>query len=64
MTSEPEFTAEQITEAIAVAIKAQAFKVVPGLIRLLALQDPHQAQIVYDSLTAVLDSSSGSGSAT
>lgn len=45
-----EFTAEQITAGIAKAIKARDFEAVPGLIRLLALQDPDAAQSVLDAV--------------
>lgn len=60
---EPKFTADEICTGIASAIKAHDFPAVIGLLKLLALQDPHQAEVVYTSLLAVLDGSDeGSGS--
>lgn len=44
-----EFTSDQITETIATAIRDREFEVVPGLIRLLAVQDPGRAQEVLDT---------------
>jgi hypothetical protein len=49
MTSH-EFTSDQITETIAHAIRERDFEVVPGLIRLLAVQDPGRAQDVLDTV--------------
>ena len=46
-----EFTDEQISEAIAKAIGERDFEAVPGLIKLLALQNPSLAQEVYDLIT-------------
>lgn len=46
-----EFTDEQITDAIAAAIRDHEFHAIEGLIRLLALQSPSKAQEVYDLLT-------------
>lgn len=45
-----EFTSDQITETIAIAIRDREFEVVPGLIRLLALQDPGRAQLILDTV--------------
>jgi hypothetical protein len=45
-----EFTADQITESIANAIRDREFEVVVGLIRLLALQDPDRAQLILDTV--------------
>lgn len=47
-----EFTSDQITETIAGAIRDREFEVVPGLIRLLAVQDPDRAQEVLDTIEA------------
>jgi len=47
-----EFTSDQITETIATAIRERDFEVVPGLVRLLALQDPNRAQEVLDTIQA------------
>lgn len=40
---EPEYTDEQIEEAIALALHKQDVKAVPGLLALLALQNPERA---------------------
>lgn len=45
-----EFTSDQITESIANAIRDRDLEVVPGLIRLLALQDPGRAQLILDTV--------------
>jgi hypothetical protein len=45
-----EYTSDQITETIAVAIRERDFEVVPGLIRLLAMQDPGRAQLILDTV--------------
>jgi hypothetical protein len=45
-----EFTSDQITETIATAIRERDLDVVPGLIRLLALQDPGRAQLILDTV--------------
>lgn len=47
-----EFTSDQITETIANAIRDRDLEVVPGLIRLLAIQDPGRAQEVLDTIQA------------
>lgn len=44
-----EFTPDEITEGIAQAIHDRQFDVVPGLIGLLAIQDPKRAQDVLDT---------------
>jgi len=49
-----EFTSEQIIQGIAAAIREHDFKVVPGLIKLLALQDPVQAQDLLESMKHVM----------
>ena len=48
-------TPEQVMEGIANAVKARDFEAVPHLITLLAFKDPHQAQLVYDGITLMLD---------
>lgn len=45
-----EYTSDRITETIATAIRERDLHVVPGLIHLLALQDPGQAQDVLDTI--------------
>ena len=42
--TEPEFTDDQICDAIADALKEKNFKVVTGLMHLLAIQSPHKAE--------------------
>jgi len=49
-----EWTPDQITRLIAEAVKARDLKAVPHLIALLALRDPHQAEVVRESMLAVL----------
>jgi hypothetical protein len=49
-----DFTADEITEAIASAIKACDFPAVEALLRRLAVTDPAQAQRVYDTIQAGL----------
>lgn len=44
-----DFTSDQITESIAFAIRERDFVVVPGLVGLLALQDPDRALEVLDT---------------
>ena len=51
-----DWTADQITASIAQAIKARDFPAVVALLKMLALKDPHQAEVVYQSLLAVLES--------
>jgi hypothetical protein len=51
----PEWTADQITEAIALAIRAHDFKAAVSLIRLLAVRDPRRAEVVFESIGAMLD---------
>lgn len=52
MTSRHEFTSEQILDAIAEAIRARDLDAVPGLVALLAIQDPAAAQAVLDTVEA------------
>jgi len=53
------YTAEQITAGIAEAVKARDFPAVVSLLKMLAVRDPRQAEVVYESMLAVLDGSSG-----
>lgn len=46
----PEFTDDQIETAIADAIRDGDFEAVPGLLKLLALQNPAHAQQIYDAI--------------
>ena len=50
-----DWTADQLMTLIAEAIKARDLEAVPHLITLLAFKDPHQAQLVYDGITLMLD---------
>ena len=50
-----EWTADQLMTLIAEAIEARDLEAVPHLITLLAFKDPHQAQLVYDGITLMLD---------
>lgn len=50
VVSAEEFTTEQITDAIARAVREHEFDVIPGLVRLLAWRDPGLAQRVLDAL--------------
>ena len=52
---EPKFTSAEICSGIASAVKAHDFPAVISLLKLLAVQDPHQAEVVYESMLAVLD---------
>jgi hypothetical protein len=42
--------ADRLTEGIANAIRAHDFDAVAGLLKVLAITDPHRAQAVYDTL--------------
>jgi hypothetical protein len=48
--TEHEFTPDQIEEGIAHAVRDREFTVIPGLVRLLAVQSPERAQRVLDAL--------------
>ena len=54
-----DYTPEQITAGIAEAVKARDFPAVVSLLKMLAVRDPRQAEVVYESMLAVLDGSSG-----
>ena len=45
---------EQVMDGIAKAVKAHDFEAVNALLRVLAVKDPHQAELVYGSMLAVL----------
>jgi hypothetical protein len=49
-----EFTADQIMQGIPAAIKAKDFKAVVALLKMLAMVDPYKAELVYESMLAVL----------
>ena len=53
--ADDQYTPAQIEEGIANALKARDFPAVVSLLKMLALRDPHRAQVVYDSMTTVLD---------
>jgi hypothetical protein len=46
---------EQIMGGIAKAVKAHDFEAVNSLLRLLAVKDPEQAEVVYKAMLAVLE---------
>ncbi len=48
-------TPEEIMQGIAKAITAKDFPAVVALLKLLAVKDPCQAEVVYTSMLAVLD---------
>jgi len=48
--SEIPWTAEQLTESIAKALKARNFEAVTDLLRLLAVVDPSRAQDILDMI--------------
>jgi hypothetical protein len=50
-----QYTATQIEEGIAEALKARDFPAVVSLLKMLAVRDPHRAKVVYESMTTVLD---------
>jgi hypothetical protein len=55
MTDVRQYTPAQIEEGIAEALKARDFPAVISLLKMLAFRDPHRAQVVYESMTTVLD---------
>lgn len=57
--ADQKFTSDEICSGIASAVKARDFPAVISLLKLLALQDPHQAEVVYQSMLAVLDGRAG-----
>lgn len=54
-----DWTAGQITEGIALAVKERDFEAVVALLRMLALKDPHKAEVLYQSMLAVLGTTKG-----
>lgn len=48
-----DWTADQLMTLIAEAIEAHDLEAVPHLIALLAFKDPHQAEVVHQSILAV-----------
>jgi hypothetical protein len=44
------FTPDQVMAGIAAAIQARDWEAVEGLLKILAVKDPFQAQLVYDML--------------
>lgn len=50
MTNPPEFSDDQIIAAVASAIRDNRFDVIPGMIRVLALQSPDAAQALLDTI--------------
>lgn len=50
-----EYTPEQLTEAIASAIRDRDFPVIPYLVTLLAVKDPEAAQQVLDAIEAGIE---------
>ena len=55
MAKVSDYTPTQIEEGIAEAVKARDFPAVISLLKMLALRDPHRAEVVYESMTTVLD---------
>ena len=55
MAKVSDYTPAQIEEGIANALKARDFPAVVSLLKMLACRDPYRAQVVYESMTAVLD---------
>jgi len=49
-----DYTPDQITAGIAEAVKARDFPAVASLLKMLAVRDPRQAEVVYESMRAVL----------
>jgi hypothetical protein len=55
MADVQQYTATQIEEGIAEALKARDFPAVISLLKMLAFRDPRRAKVVYESMTTVLD---------
>ena len=55
MASVHQYTAAQIEEGIAEALKARDFPAVVSLLKMLACRDPFRAEVVYGAMTAFLD---------
>ncbi len=56
-----EYTATQIEDGIAEAVKARDFPAVVSLLKMLAIRDPHRAEFVYEAMMAVLDAGKSAG---
>jgi hypothetical protein len=54
--SDPAVVIETLLTGIAKAIEAHDFEAAVALIRLLAVRDPHTAELVHESIRAVLES--------
>jgi hypothetical protein len=52
----PEFSDAQIIAAIGAAVRAHDMKAVAGLMRLLALQNPREAQLLADAIELLAES--------
>lgn len=50
-----ELTPDQIVDAIIGALRDREFHIVPGLLRLLATQDPHRAERLLDTMLGGLE---------
>lgn len=50
-----EFTDEQIERGIRLALQKQNVEAIPGLITLLAIQNPHRADVVRQTILYGLD---------
>lgn len=46
----PDYTADQICDGIASALKERDFPAVVSLLTMLAVRDPARAQVVYDAM--------------
>ena len=52
---------EEITEAIADAVRAHDFPAVVSLMKMLALRNPDLAQSIYDAMMGAFDGAPGHG---
>lgn len=50
-TDQPKYSTEQLLEGIRRAVEARDFDAVAAILRLLAVQDPHAAQAVLDTVS-------------
>lgn len=57
----PEFTDDQIERGIRLAIEKRGINAIPGLITLLALQNPRRADIVRQTILYGLDLAAKNG---
>jgi hypothetical protein len=51
MAKASDYTSDQILEAINSALGERDFEAVRGLLGMLAAVDPHQAALIYDTIT-------------